>query len=57
MERSVEGWVQAALGLFEAEWDELIGKPSSVSADADAQACATITHVRRRVFGWWLDWG
>ena len=28
---------QAALDLFEAEWIDLIGRPSSISADQDAQ--------------------
>ena len=28
---------KAALELFEAEWGELVGQPSSISADADAQ--------------------
>jgi len=28
---------RAALDLFEAEWGDLIGQPSSISADADAQ--------------------
>ena len=30
---------KAALELFEAEWGELVGQPSSISADADAQVC------------------
>ena len=48
--------MQAALDLFEADWDELIGKASTISADSEDQVMCLQTFLvwkdsslRRRV--------
>ena len=41
---------QAALDLFEAEWDELIGKPSTISADTEDQVCLQTFLASGRIF-------